>query len=78
MTTPRIRTCPCGSRHEPQREGFAHRFCAQCELAADIAAEYGREYFAGGFRVPAESQRKRMAAMRERAARDVPMPEAMQ
>lgn len=65
MTESRMVRCRgCDSRHDAARGEYGHRFCEQCELAADIAAEYGREYFAGGFRVPAKSLRDRMAALR--------------
>lgn len=54
----------CDGRHDPVRGEYRHRFCGQCELAADVAAEFGREYFAGGYRVPAQALRERMAALR--------------
>ena len=54
----------CDARHDGWREMYVHRFCEQCEAAADAAALRGEQYFSGKHRVPAKAVRERMARIR--------------
>ena len=54
----------CNARHDAWRDWYSHRFCEQCELAADVAEQHGQKHFSGKHRVPAKAVRERMARVR--------------